>query len=546
MLVLTLLHFSSYAQGWLKVNIPHDNLSFISEMKTPTTTAVWGLESLFDPIGGTQTPTNRFIRSTDAGATWLKKGVVTANPNLLLSNIFPIDGDTCYVAMYDGSVGTGGGIFKTINKGVSWGQLGTGLIFDASSFPNWVYFHDPKHGIAMGDARGPGTKFEIYTTANYGKTWNRVPDANIPAIGGYPYGVVGHYFAYGNRVWFYAYEGDATGARTGAEYLYRSDDGGHNWVDFPINNTVAGVLTDFAFIDEMKGIYIGQQNDGFGTPIMLRTQNGGATWTSAKFNGPLMNAFINNVPGTPALVTTSGFLLGTAAGSSYSLDLGKNWTIVDTGASLLHTDLSFYSQKVGWTGQYRQTSATSGGAYKLIGTLIPAAITNFTLSKTEKSALLNWQINSGSGLSYFGIERSTDGTNFTEISRVNIIANAAEIQPYSFEDANIAKGKSYYRLTLVNADGKYNYSIVRNIDFSILPAIKLFPNPVKDILYVEGLNAGANTTLFVMDNGERIMQQQTVSGAAYNLIVAKLHAGNYYLKVMEGNTIIANLKFIKE
>ena len=469
MLAFSLFQFAVQAQSWTKVNIPHDNLSYISEMKTPTATAIWGLQSLYDFTSGTQGPTNRYMKSTDGGTTWVKKVVGSGNPNYALSNIYPLDGDTCYVAMYDGSLGKGGGIFKTTNGGTSWAQLGAGVIFDANSFPNWVYMKNAKQGIAMGDARGPGTKFEIWLTANNGKTWTRVPAANIPAIGNYPYGVVGRYYAYGNRIWFYAYEGDVTGAGLGPQYLFRSDDGGKTWASFPINNPVTGgVLTDFVFTDEQNGYYIGQQGDGFGTPFILRSKDGGATWKNQLFKGPLMNAFITTVPGTPALVTTSGFLLGTSDGSSYSLDQGKTWNYIDSGSSFLHTDVSYFNKNIGWTGQYVQASVIKGGAYK-------------------------WSLN---------VPGLLDGEQ-------------------TVETAVIAKG-------------------------TVTPTLKLRPNPVQDIVYLEGLSANKTSTLFVMDNALRVLQQATTTGTTCNLNVSKLHTGNYFIRVMEGSTVIANLKFVKE
>lgn len=471
MLAFILSQMAVNGQSWTKVNIPHDNLSYISEMKTPTATAIWGLQSLYDFTSGTQGPTNRFMRSADGGTTWIKKAVNSGNANYALSNIYPLDADTCYVAMFDGVVGKGGGIFKTTNGGTSWTQLGAGVIFDANSFPNWVYFKNAKQGIAMGDARGPGTKFEIWLTNNNGKSWTRVPDANIPAINNYPYGVVGRYYAYGNRIWFYAYEGDVTGARIGAEYLYRSDDGGKTWSAFPINNPVAGVLTDFVFTDEQNGVYIGQQSDGFGTPFILRSKDGGATWTNQSFTGPAMNAFLANIPGTKALVSTSGFLLGTADGSSYSLDYGKTWKIIDSGSTLLHTDVSYFNKNIGWTGQYVQTVLQKGGAYK-------------------------WSLNIPEAFT----DPATDVVNTT--IQVNTVKTT--------------------------------------------PQITLRPNPVVDVVYVEGLSANKQTTLFVMDNAQRVMQQAVVNGASCNLNVSKLHTGNYFIKVMEANTEIATLKFVKE
>ena len=544
LLSLTVFHFCSFAQ-WQKVNIAHDNFSYISDMKTPTEKSIWGLQSLFESTLGLNSPSNKVLKSSDGGTTWQKKVVTGANGNYLLSNVFPIDNDTCYVAMYDGGAGIGGNVYKTTDGGTTWNVLAGGTLFGDISFPNWIYFSDAQHGVAMGDANGPGTKFEIYTTSDYGNTWTRVPDANIPGIDLYPYGVVGKYCGYGNRIWFFAYEGDGTGVLAGNQYIFRSDDGGNSWEKFQLVNPYTGPLTNFTFLDELNGVYIGQQDDGLGTPYMLRTSDGGETWQSVNYSGPLMNAYISTVPGTNALVTTSGYLLIPTAGSSYSFDLGDTWTQIDDGTTLQHTAVSFYNSSIGWTGQYRGFSQ-AGGAYKWIGTVLPVTLTNFTVAKTAKSALLNWQTSSESGFSYFGIERSTDGINFTEIGRVAAVGNSSKTQQYSFEDISFVKGKkNYYRLKLVNTDGKYNYSVVHDADFSMLIAIRLYPNPVKDMLIVDGLSTNVNSVLTLVDNTGRVMKQVTTSAGSYTMNVSQFAAGNYYLKITEGDKLITTLSFMK-
>ena len=106
----------------------------------------------------------------------------------------------------------------------------------------------------------------------------------------------------------------------------------------------------------------------------------------------------------------------------------------------------------------------SGGMYQWTGSILPVIISSFTVSRVGKSAMLNWQTSSELNFSYFSIERSTNGTNFSEIGKVNAVGNSSITQSYSFQDLAYTNGLNYYRLKLVNKDGSFNYSITQKLD----------------------------------------------------------------------------------
>ncbi len=331
---------------WKEINVPSIANSYVPEVETPTATAVWAKIG-FDSIGN---DTRYFLRSGNSGGSW-RLDTINAPAGYVIANLAPIDGDTCYAIMINGAVDNGGGIFKTTNGGRKWRQLAVGQVYNSTSFPDFIYFFDAKHGVAVGDGNLPGPPYylEIYTTNDYGATWQRVPPENIPAPNGFPYSTdFNAYSAVGDRIWFRGFDSN------GGQFLYRSDDRGQHWQSFPLS---VKRLFDFDFSDSLHGLSTGFDNNG--KVYINYTHDGGITWKKVDYSGSPREGFIVNVPGTSTFVST-------IPGSSYSNDFGKTWISIDSGANANHTALNFFSSSIGWSGEDVGLDST-GGMFKWKG-----------------------------------------------------------------------------------------------------------------------------------------------------------------------------------
>ena len=353
----------------------------------------------------------------------------------------------------------GGGIYKTNNGGITWRQLSPGQLFDSTSFPDFVYFFDDRHGVAMGDGNGPGDPYlEIYTTSNAGATWKRVPRENIPTPNGYPYSFNDAYYAVGNRIWFHGLDGN------GGNFIYRSDDYGHHWQAFPVTFDLFG----FAFANTSNGL--ASTIDGNGITTIYKTHDGGMTWKSVNSTGIPFGLWMTVVPGTSTYVSTSSFYTA-VNGSSYSNDNGKTWTLIDSGANALHDAVKFFNSCIGWSGETEDFSSDLGGMFK-------------------------WRY-------HF----SLDG---------NAIAP---------DDENISSATTH--------------------DLSNTISARLYPNPAKDAVIINGLNPSAKTIISLFNISGKLVQQSTSNGESYQLNIQKLAAGSYYVQIQSGEKT-ATLKFVKE
>lgn len=295
-----------------------------------------------------------FARTTNGGTTWTS-GRVTAPTGYAFENIAACDANTAWAMFYDEKVGTGGGIFKTTDGGTTWNQQGVGTIFDANSFPDFVYFANATLGIAVGDPNGG--YFEIYTTTDGGTTWTRTPQANIPnPVNASEYGYNNMFDVVGTTIWFGTNQGR----------VYKSVDGGLHWT---VATTGLTDLNHLAMSSATNGLV------GLAGAIS-KTTDGGATWAPVTIaSGTYHTADLKAVPNSSVYVST-----GSATGdygSSYTVDGGSNWVTIDAGTTspFQHTAQAWVNTTTGWCGGFN-TSATADGIFKYSAGVVGVAALN--------------------------------------------------------------------------------------------------------------------------------------------------------------------------
>lgn len=508
--------FHVYANAqWTSVNIPHLDNSVLNDVEIVDANTIWAATGY-----GGSLYSNNFIRTTDGGTSWIWDSITEAGTNAQFSSISPVDGNICYAAVYDNNK-TNSGLFKTTDGGSTWKK--TAGVFSSLSFPDWVHFFDADHGVTLGDADAGGN-VEVYTTNDGGTTWARVPDSNFPTPDGTLYSLTNCYAVVGSTIW------SQIVSSNGNVYVYRSDDKGIHWTSSTGFSVPGGNFSKLAFSDGLNGLIVGGSNF---SPYTFRSTDGGKTWTQAP---PSHYYSISAVPGTQFFVCTD------QTGSAYTSNLGTNWTPID-GAQHL-SDVDFLNTDVGWTGELVLAS-TPGGADKWTGAVFPVTYISFTAEKTGKSVLINWKTANESNNDYFAVERSKDGNSFSQIGIVKSKGNSSQQQQYSYEDFNYTTGTNYYRLKQVDIDGKFSYSNIISINFETSPVIKIFPNPVKTVLRIEGLIATENSRLSIIDATGKVLQQISTTSDSYTYNLQKLPPGIYYVKI-DSEKKVTTLKFVKE
>jgi hypothetical protein len=180
---------------------------------------------------------------------------------------------------------------------------------------------------------------------------------------------------------------------------------------------------------------------------------------------------------------------------------------------------------------------------------LPLHLISFTASKNKNIVTLNWQTAEEINTSHFNVQRSTDGANFSNVG--NVTAKGTGGQSYGFADNidNLRADKVYYRLQLMDKDGKFSFSKIIPLALDLFAGnIKTYPNPVKDQLYIlfNAQNAG-KATIRISDAAGKIVHTETVSTSsnAINVNVSRLGKGIYYVQLITDKGI-QRTQFMKQ
>lgn len=184
------------------------------------------------------------------------------------------------------------------------------------------------------------------------------------------------------------------------------------------------------------------------------------------------------------------------------------------------------------------------------GSSLPLHLLSFSAQRNGKTNLLKWSSTNEINTDRFEIERSSNGMGFTTIGSVKSYNNGKSKNDYSFTDAQPLKALNYYRLKMIDKDGKYTYSAIRSINNTNSFDVTLYPNPVKNNLI---LNFSSEKVMdlqieIVSTEGKLVLSKkiQIAQGESKQTInTASLNAGNYFLKCSSAEGEVA-LRFVKQ
>ena len=165
--------------------------------------------------------------------------------------------------------------------------------------------------------------------------------------------------------------------------------------------------------------------------------------------------------------------------------------------------------------------------------VVPVTLLNISAQVVQKNVQVNWQTSQEINTSHFIIERSADGTNFSALGSVTAAGNSSSTRNYSFKDNLPLQGISFYRIQMVDEDGRYKYSSVVSITLNAVQKnVTVFPNPVISTAIIKLSNTNNAEIKFRLydSNGSLVIAKQISLFAGNNsflLDMSKLSKGVY-------------------
>lgn len=318
--------------------------------------------SMYDGYGNSQL-IRRFSKSVNGGTVWTSGAIDLGvdSVNLDIGNIHGVSDLVAFAAAYPTLSSARGGIWKTIDGGVTWTKQTTAAFSDPNSFTDLVYFWNANEGVAFGDAIDG--YFEVYTTTNGGDAWTRVASsAGLVPSDSQEFAVVNNFKVKGNSIWVGTYDGR----------IIKSADKGFTWsaVQTPIISNDGFALADMAFTDENNGLI------QTGDYQLYATADGGSTWSEI-YNANIRNFNIAAIPDMPnAYISIGEDINELIRGSSFTLDGGLTWENVNDFIDEIDIDggqIAILDSNNAFAGGFSY-SPTVGGIFKLGDGVLPRLV----------------------------------------------------------------------------------------------------------------------------------------------------------------------------
>jgi hypothetical protein len=242
--------------------------------------------------------------------------------------------------------------------------------------------------------------------------------------------------------------------------------------------------------------------------------------------------------GCPACAKPSDTYQAGVAQYSSPIQTEENSTLSDNATGLYHflrphQDVSIIPYDNGYYAEYSVSGFSefwinAGGPGNLPSQ--GPSLLSFTATRSGDIGLLEWSTSGETSTSRYIIEKSHDGASFTPQDSVAAL-NGDTANHYQYFDNALWKGMNYYRLKLLDTDGRYNYSPVRalNMDDAGL-RVHIYPNPYRTgELHITSSASLLNIGL--VDVSGKVILQKPVSGNAHTLTPGRLSQGIYFILI---------------
>ena len=159
---------------------------------------------------------------------------------------------------------------------------------------------------------------------------------------------------------------------------------------------------------------------------------------------------------------------------------------------------------------------------------VPIQISNFNTSWQNSLPNLQWTANNIDNLKQFNIQRSIDGSTFTDVGFVNVLSNTS----YQFTDESYQSGSVYYRIKQIGKDGSVFYSNISKLQPSTSNSFSIWPNPTSAALHIS-LSTGSPFPVIIYNEVGKLVYDNKSFTSNVSISMENWSKGVYFIKIKE-------------
>ncbi|CAN5743314.1 hypothetical protein BH11BAC4_BH11BAC4_16590 [soil metagenome] len=127
---------------------------------------------------------------------------------------------------------------------------------------------------------------------------------------------------------------------------------------------------------------------------------------------------------------------------------------------------------------------------------IPVSFGEVRIANNSAYNNISWNTYSESNTNIFQVERSADGISFYNVGQVVAAGFSASLRNYAFRDTKPISGINYYRVKMLEADGRFQYSTVVKTTNKITGKWSFSVNQGKEQIRLAGIENGDEINIF--------------------------------------------------
>jgi hypothetical protein len=163
--------------------------------------------------------------------------------------------------------------------------------------------------------------------------------------------------------------------------------------------------------------------------------------------------------------------------------------------------------------------------------------------KKEGIHQLEWRTLSAKNVERYVVEKSTDASNFEEITSVPVTNTATAY--FTAKDVNPSPRENYYRIKIIETNGSISYTNVVSIYNAQNEELTISPNPTNNIVNISVKNANNGFSVSIINAIGQQVAMQNCKTSICSIDLSKLAIGIYTAQIKTGNQLLS-AKIVKK